>query len=215
MATKSSQMEVSDAETLPGDTSLEAQSVGTVRETQSGDTGLEAQSVGQVLESQPCDTVIDTQDTQQYQDGQPYPLQAGSPLLAPLGASAGSASSTDAFVSRVGQPVEESPVTPHQVPNTTSPQSSTPMDEPTPQRARVKYAQAHSVNPQDVTDEILEKNGGMAHWACKNLDLSKRGSHGQQFNRALGWDPEAQAIYDCLDIKSKTRFREEFAMKKG
>ena len=96
--------------------------------------------------------------------------------------------------------------------------STTPpsMQTPSPMRAYTQYALAHNMSCTDVTDAMLEENGGMWKWATLGLDLGSRGDIAQQFNRALAREPdEVKEMFGDLDSDLKTRCRAEWSVHKS
>ena len=87
------------------------------------------------------------------------------------------------------------------------------MSEPSEDRARVKYAEAHNRALDTVTVEELGEQ--LSYWACHGLDMRKRGKFGQQFTRAIAHDAESLGIYNSLHDEQKEEFRKAWSLTKS
>lgn len=82
---------------------------------------------------------------------------------------------------------------------------------PGQQHAILKYAEAHSLSPDDVTLAMVEQSPEKTlYWACKDINWGARDAVSQAFYRSFKTDAPivAKNIYDDLDDKLKKEYRQ-------
>lgn len=93
---------------------------------------------------------------------------------------------------------------------------SKPADsKPTVQRAIQQYASVMGVDPNTVTEQMLEESEeGIEHWACLGIDSKARGPMGNAMYRSIKKHPEAAEAYrwlfdDLKKIQAKLGYDQE------